>query len=737
MRTAETTMIANGGMNRRDFLKLGSGLVVFFSLDPRKAFADILPAPELPGSNPLQPMPKGVDFNSFLQIGANGRVTCKVGKIEMGQGLHAAMAQHVADELDVSYDAIDMIMGDTDLCPWDVGTFGSGANRLLSPVLRAAAAEGRAVLLQMAAERFAAPAQGVAEVSLEKIKPIVARLQVKEGVITDPATGKKVSYAELLEGKRIERHMEKVPLKAISSYKVIGTSARRKDGVDKVTGKAKYAADFTLPGMVFARILRPPAHGAKLAGIDTSAAEKVPGVRIVKDGDLTAVVAGTPDAAEKALGLIKAQFSPSPSTLDDKSIFDHLVKTPVAEKVVYEGGDLAEGAKLGEVFERSYLHSYGAHAHMETHTTLVKIEGGKATLWVSTQRPFGVRDTVAQVLGFKPADVRVITPYVGGGFGGKNYVQNSVEAVRIAKAVGKPVLLVWDRAEDFMYDRFRPAAVIKIRSAVNKSGQVTMWDLKAIASGDWGSVTFYDIPNHRTTAAPITEVAWRRGNNADIHPFNVGAWRMPGTNTLTFARESHMDVMASKAGIDPLQFRMQHLRDKRMLGVLEACAKQFGWKAQPAPSGRGVGVACGAIYRTYVATMAEVAVDKNTGAVQVKRVVSAVDPGTVVNPEGARQQVEGCITMGLGYALSEEVLFKNGEVLSRNFDSYELPRFSTMPKMEVVLVDNRQFPPDGMGEPPIITMGAVIANAIHDAIGARVFQLPMTPDRVKAALKRS
>jgi len=405
--------------------------------------------------------------------------------------------------------------------------------------------------------------------------------------------------------------------------------------------------------------------------------------------------------------------------------------------VIHEGGNLAEGAKLGELFERSYLHSYGAHAHMETHTTLVKVDSGKATVWASTQRPFGVRDAVAQVLGFKPADVRVITPHVGGGFGGKNYVQNNMEAARIAKLVGKPVQLVWSRAEDFMYDRFRPAAVIQIRSAMNKSGQVVMWDMKAIASGDWGSVTFYDIPNHRTTAAPITEIAWRRGNNADIHPFNVGAWRMPGTNTLTFARESHMDVMAAKARIDPLQFRMKHLSDKRMIGVLEASAKQFGWKAKAAPSGRGVGVACGSIYRTYVATMAQVEVDKKTGAVQVKRVVTAVDPGTVINPEGARQQVEGCITMGVGYALSEEVLFKNGEVLSRNFDSYEIPRFSAMPKMEVVLVDNRQFPPDGIGEPPIITMGSVIANAIYDATGARLLQLPMTPDRVKAALKRS
>jgi len=334
--------------------------------------------------------------------------------------------------------------------------------------------------------------------------------------------------------------------------------------------------------------------------------------------------------------------------------------------------------------------------------------------------------------------VRVITPYVGGGFGGKNYTQNAVEAARLAKLVGKPLQLVWDRSEDFMYDRFRPAGVVKIRSAMTKEGQLALWDFTVYAAGDWGSPTFYDVPNNRTVAAPIAELAWRRGDNAGgVHPFNVGAWRMPGTNTTSFARESHMDMLASKAGIDPLEFRLKHLSDKRMRGVLEAAAKQFGWQPGKTPSGRGVGVSCGLIYGTYVASMAQVEVDKNTGAVQVKRVVTAVDPGTVVNPEGARQQVEGCITMGLGYALSEEVLFKDGEVLARNFDSYEIPRFSTMPKMEVVLVDNRQFPPDGMGEPPIITMGSVIANAIHDATGARLLQLPMTPERVKAALKRS
>ncbi len=706
----EMTLTADSGVNRRDFLKLGTGLVVYFWAGPMDVFGQAPPAPP-------------TDFNAYIKIGADNRVTCMIGKVEMGQGIETALAQNLAEELDVAFDSIDMIMGDTDLCPWDIGTFGSQGNRILGPILRGAAAEARAVLLQMASEHLNAP---------------VERLQVKNGVVTDPASGKHVTYAELVQGKRIERKLGKVPVKPATSYKVMGTSAPRKDAIEKVTGKARYTADFTLPGMVFARILRPPAHGATLKSIDTSAAEKVPGVQVVKDGDLIAVIGDRPDIADKALGLIKAQFEPSPNKLDNNSIFDHLVEAKVEHKVMAEKGNLAEGEKAGELFEQTYYHSYGAHAHMETHTSLVKIEGGKATVWASTQRPFGVRDAVAKTLGLTPQNVRVITPYVGGGFGGKNYPQNAVEAARLAKLVGRPVQLVWDRSEDFMYDRFRPAGVVKIRSAMTKEGRLASWDFTVYAAGDWGSVTFYDVPNSRTVAAPITGLAWQRGDTAGgVHPFNVGAWRMPGTNTISFARESHMDMLASKAGIDPLEFRLKHLSDKRMRGVLEAVAKQFGWTPGKTPSGRGVGVSCGVIYGTYIASMAQVEVDKNTGAVQVKRIVTAADPGTVVNPEGARQQVESCITMGLGYALSEEVLFKDGEVLARNFDTYEIPRFSAMPKMEVVLVDNRQFPPDGMGEPPIITMGSVIANAIYDATGARLLQLPMTPDRVKTALKQS
>ena len=402
-----------------------------------------------------------------------------------------------------------------------------------------------------------------------------------------------------------------------------------------------------------------------------------------------------------------------------------------------ESGNLADADKLPGSLEQTYLHSYGAHAPIETQSAAAMVEGGKATVWAAVQIPFIVRDRVAQALGLSKQNVHVIIPYVGGGFGGKNNAQNAIEAARLAKMVGKPVQLVWRRDEDFFYARFRPAAVVKIRSAMNE-GKIVSWDYTVYAAGDWGAATFYDIPNHRTTTVPITQTAWRnQDNGAGLHPFFVGPWRMPCAITNTFARESHMDMLANKAGLDPVEFRMRHLTDKRMRRVLEAATRQFGWKPARAPSGQGAGVACGTFYKTYVATAVQAAVDKSTGKVRVERVVTAVDAGVSVDPEGTRQQVDGCITMGVGYSLSEEVLFHNGEVFARNFDSYEIPRFSTQPKTEVVLVDNPELAPDGIAEPPIITLGAAIANAIYDATGARLFQLPMTPARVKEALKQS
>jgi isoquinoline 1-oxidoreductase len=478
--------------------------------------------------------------------------------------------------------------------------------------------------------------------------------------------------------------------------------------------------------------LRPPAHDAKLKSLDTSQAEKSSGVRVVRDGDLIAVLHEYPDMAEKALASIKVQYDRPEAEVDDKTIFDRLLKSSPEGKAVAQGGNLDEGAKIAALsFDETYLNSYVAHAAMETHTALAEVKGDKATVWASTQAPFRAKDEIAQVLGFPPQNVRLISPFVGGGFGGKTRNTQAVQAARLAKITGKPVQVAWTRADEFFYDTFRPAAIVKIKSGVSNSGQIVFWDYQVLFAGERSSQQFYNIPHHQT----VVKGEWGGGGASSAHPFDVGAWRAPGSNTNVFARESHIDIMAAKAGIDPVEFRMMNLNNKRMQRVIQAAAEKFGWTPAKAPSGRGVGVACADYVGTYLATLAEVEVRKESGEVVVKRVVCSQDMGVAVNPEGATIQVEGCITMGLGYALTEEIHFKGREILDLNFDTYHIPRFSWLPRIETILLDSPELAPSGGGEPAIITIGAVVANAIYDATGARLMQLPMTPERVKSAIQ--
>jgi CO/xanthine dehydrogenase Mo-binding subunit len=368
---------------------------------------------------------------------------------------------------------------------------------------------------------------------------------------------------------------------------------------------------------------------------------------------------------------------------------------------------------------------------METHTALAEVTEKKATVWASTQTPFAARDEVAQALGMSAKDVRVITPFVGGGFGGKSWNQQVVEAARLAQRTGKPVQVAWSREEEFFNDSFQPAAIVKIRSGLNEKKQAVFWDYHVYFAGDRGSQNFYDIPHHRTES----HGSW--WSQPGTHPFATGTWRGPGSNTNTFGRESHIDAMASRAGADPLAFRLDHLKDLRMRKVLEATAAAFGWSPARVPSSRGQGLACGIYLGTYVAAVAEVAVERTSGRVRVKRVICAQDMGQIINPEGARMQMEGSMMMGLGYALSEEIHFQGGAIRTLNFDTYEIPRFSQLPKMEAILVENPEVPAQGGGEPAVTCMGGVIANAVFDAIGVRLFELPMTPDRIKKALAGS
>jgi len=710
MRYAFESLTELPELDRRDFLKqFGAGIVILISL------GDLLGAQE-PGRRRRGRGP--ADFNAFLRIAEDGSITGFTGKAELGQGVTTAMQQLMAEELDAPMDAITMVMGDTARCPWDMGTFGSMSVRFLGPSLRQAAAEARAVLVELAAERLGVPAEG---------------LRTAGGAVhVAAAPERKIGYGELARGQAIHRVLEKeAVIQAAERYETVGRDHRHVESRAKVTGEAVFAGDVRRPGMLYARVVRPPAHDSELESVDTSAAEALPGVLVVRDGDFIGVLHETPDGAAAALQRLRATWSPSKMTVDEDSIFDHLMaRAPAAQDQDAAGDPAAALGRAAHTAELEYRNGYVAHAPMETHTAVAEVLDGEATVWASTQTPFSARDEVARTLGLSSEDVRVITPFVGGGFGGKGQNPQVVEAARLADLAGVPVHLEWTREEEFFYDTFMPAAVVKVRSGVDADGALVAWDFAVAFAGTRGSEVIYHVPDRRVAAHGR---GWRAGPGT--HPFGTGAGRAPGANTNAFARESQIDVMAAAAGLDPLEFRRRNLKDARMRAVLDAAAERFGWKP-PAEEGVGYGIACTTDAGTWNALMAKVRVNPRTGRLKVERVVCAQDMGLVVNPHGATIQAEGCITMGLGYALSEELRFRGGDVLDANFDTYTIPRFSWVPEIEVVFVDTGIAEPHGGGEPAIVGMGAVIANAIADATGARLTRMPMTPARVKAAIGR-
>ena len=455
------------------------------------------------------------DFNAYVLISPNGRVACYTGKIEMGQGVITSLAQMAAGELDVALDAVDMVMGDTDLCPWDAGTFGSLTTRAFGPALRAAAAEARAVLVELAAEKLKVPKD---------------RLATKDGVVFDaknPET--KVTYGELANGRKIQRHLAaKPPLKPVADWTVMGRPELHRDARRKVTGGAAFAGDVRMEGMLYARILFPPAHGATLASLDTSQAEKVPGARVVRDGDLVAALHQLPDVAGKALAAIKAQWDVPASDLNERTIFEHLLKSARPGQVAAEGGNLAEGeAKAAVLFDETYYNAYVAHAPMETHTSVADVRGERATVWASTQAPFRVKDDVAQALGVPPDNVHVLTPFVGGGFGGKNFNLQSAQAARLSKAVGRPVQVMWTRGDEFFNDTFRPAAVVKI-----KSRSSTPTSSRASSAGEARPTRSGRAPGEGPAPTPTTSPASARSTSWPPRPRWTRSSSGSGTSTI-------------------------------------------------------------------------------------------------------------------------------------------------------------------------------------------------------------
>jgi nicotinate dehydrogenase subunit B len=706
--TVKTAKVSS--IPRRDFIKkLGGGIFFFFIPWPAINLAQ--------GQQARRTLTK--DYNAFLQISGDGMVNCFTGKIEMGQGIITSLPQMMADELNVPLEKVKIIMGDTDLCPYDAGTWGSQTTQAFGPAMRAAAAEARGVLVDMASAKLGVPA---------------SQLEVREGMIVDIKNPKKqISYGQLAQGKKLEKYLDVKPsVEDITKFTYVGKSYTHSDAVQKVTGAAKFTGDMKLPGMVYARILRPPSLGAKMTSVDWSPAEKIPGTTVVHEDNLIAVLNADRDLADQAIVQVKAEYSFNEMPVNEKTIHDWFLNSRKSENVIRTKGDLETGARESEkTFESEFRFPYLAHAPIETHTALAEWKDDKMTVWAATQSPFGLQDALSRELNLPLEKVRVITPFVGGGFGGKSMYTQGVEAAKIARLSGKPVMVLWTREEEFLYDNFHAAAVVRVRSGMDKAGMLKLWDYNIYMAGTRGSETLYDVQNEKAVNYGVS----REG--PELHPFATGPWRAPNAQDNTFAREVQIDIMASAAGIDPVDFRLKNLTDEKMIGCLKAVTELFGYKPGKSPSGRGIGVAVGTDAGTWVAEIAEVKVDKSTGKVDVLRLACAQDMGLCINPQGATIQMEGCMMMALGYSLSEELVFEGGKITNDGFDSYQIPKFSMIPKLQTVILDRKDQHPRGGGEPAIVAIGAAIANAVYDATGARLYSFPMTPERVLDAIKKA
>jgi nicotinate dehydrogenase subunit B len=513
------------------------------------------------------------------------------------------------------------------------------------------------------------------------------------------------------------------PLIPATQWKIAGQSVPKVDGRDFVTGKHRYPYDYKLPEMLHGKVVRPTSFGATLVSADTHAAEQMPGVTVVRDGNFLAVAAPTTADAEKAAASVKAEWKSDPQP-SSQELFEYLKKnqTPGEERdSAYETGDVqkvlaSSGHKLNSNFNISYI----AHAPLEPRAAVAEWNGDQLTVWTGTQRPFGVRSELATAFHLPEEKVRVLMPDTGSGYGGKHTGDAALEAARLARAAKRPVKLVWTRLEEFTWAYFRPAGVIDVTSAVRNDGTITAWEFHNYNSGSAGIRTYYEIPNQRIVFHAVNS------------PLRQGSYRALAATANHFARESHMDEAARSVKMDPLEFRLKNLKDERLRAVFEAAAKQFGWGKSKTP-GQGFGMGGGYEKLGNIATFAEVNVDRKSGDVKIIRVVSAFECGAIVNPDGLRNQIEGSNIQGLGGALFEAIEFDNGKILNARLSQYRVPRFSDVPALETVLLDRRDIPSVGAGECPMIGLAPAIANAIFDAVGVRLRSLPLVPDGLKAS----
>jgi len=698
-------------VDRRGFFRtFGAGVAIFCVLNDAAAFQESGAGRRSFGEE----LPR--DISAWLHIGEEGGVTVYTGKVEVGQNSRTALTQAVAEELRVRPQLIRMVMGDTDLTPYDMGTFGSRTTPTMNPQLRRAASAALDVLVNLAAENWKLDA-GARK-----------RLTTADGKVTDPETHRTIEYAALVKGRELAQAIPaEDPLRPALEWTVLGKSLPKVDGRDFVTGKHRYASDIARPGMLHGKVLRPPSFGATLVSLDSHEAEAISGVTVVHDGDFIGVAAPSVDLASRALSALHAEWKSTPQP-SYRELFDYLKKNPSAEgHGTYGGharhavGSIEQGlAAADHRFAETYTVAYIAHAPLEPRAAVAEWQKDKLTVWTGTQRPFGVKGELVEAFRLAPDHVHVLMPDTGAAYGGKHTGETAIEAARLARAARHPVKVVWTREEELTWAYFRPAGVIDVSSGVRNDGTVTAWEHHNYNSGGSAIATPYDVPNQVIQFHP-TEA-----------PLRQGSYRGLAATANHFARESHMDGLARLVKMDPLEFRRKNLKDPRLSAVFEAAAQKFGWSHRTAQAGHGFGIAGGVEKGGYVATCAEVSVDRAGGAVRIVRVATAFDCGAVVNPDQLRNQIEGANVMALGGALREAIKFENGRILNPRFSEYRVPRATDVPPIDVVLVDRKDLPSAGAGETPIVGLAPAVGNAIFDATGVRLRSLPMVPEGFKA-----
>src|ERR1051326_2782932 len=697
----------NFNLDRRDFIKT-FGLGILFIVPTARARAQERQQGESGRGRFDNNLPQQID--AWIHIDETGKVTVLTGKVEFGQNIRTSLTQAVAGELHVPISSIQLVMGDTDLLPLEMGTFGSRTTPTMAPQLRRAAATARERLISMAAQQLQLPTNDV-------------RLVDAQFVNHDKS--KTLTLAEVAKGRKLVKVIpENISTTPAASWTVAGTSVTKVDAADFVTGRHRYTPDLKREGMLYGKIVRPATLNASLKSVNTKPADVMPGVKVVVDGNFVGVTAPDPQTAIKAANAVVADWQSTPQPSNGE-LFELLRKTAHGNGERGRGsrpqGSIPNGlAAADKKLESTYTVEYIAHAPLEPRAALAEWNGDKLTVWTGTQRPFGVRGELAEAFHIPEDKIRVIVPDTGWGYGGKHTGECAIEAARLARAAGKPVKLVWTRVEEFNWAYFRPAGVIDIKSGVKADGTITAWEFHNYNSGSAGIQIKYDIPN--------TDIQFHESNS----PLRQGSYRGLAATANHFARECHIDELANAVKMDPLEFRLKNIKEQRLRAVLEAATKAFGWNKTKAANGRGFGLACGFEKGSYIATCAEVAIepdakDKKNSQVRIVRVVEAFECGAVVNPLQLRNQSEGAIVQAIGGALFDAIQFANGKILNGRFADYRLPRFGDAPAIEVVLVNRKDLPSEGAGETPIVGLAPAVSNAIFNATGIRLRSLPLTP----------